>query len=142
MIAASRPSTVMVVGVHTCDDYQTEKGIERDEQTPKKPELNGLAERSNRTLMESSRSMMFHAGKLDSFWAEAVTKAADIRNRFLCPRNNSKSSYELPTGRKPRVDHIRVFGSTAWIHVPKQKRRKLDEKSSQGIVVGCFENNP
>ena len=32
------------------------------------------------------------------------------------------------------------FGSLAWHHVPKERRRKLDAKSEGGIVVGSLEN--
>lgn len=37
---------------------------------------------------------------------------------------------------KPRVDHIRVFGSLAWVHLAKNKRRKLRAKSIEEIVNG------
>ena len=40
--------------------------------------------------------------------------AAEIRNRFICPRSDFKTAYELMTSTKPRVDHLRVFGSLAW----------------------------
>ena len=46
------------------------------------PEQNGVAERVNRTLMESVRSMLSHAGLPDSYWAEAVATAAYVRNRL------------------------------------------------------------
>ena len=42
-----------------CDTYLTEHGIERVDIPTYSPELNRLAERMNRTLMESARSMLF-----------------------------------------------------------------------------------
>lgn len=39
-------------------------------------------------------------------------------------------------GRKPDVSHLRVFGSTVMVHVPKQKRLKWDRKSEKCILVG------
>ena len=36
---------------------------------------------------------------------------------------------------KPNLSHLKVFGSIAHIHVPDQLRRKLDDKSSQMILV-------
>ena len=124
-----------------CDGYLREHGIERPENPSYCPEVNGMAERANRSLMESARAMLRHSGLPKPFWAEAVVAAADIRNRFLCPRNDSTTSYEMLTGKKPRVDHIRVFGSRAWVHVPKNKRTKLDSKSKEGIIVACMENS-
>lgn len=45
------------------------------------------------------------------------------------------------TSFKPRVDHIRVFVSLIWTHIPKEKRKKLDDESLQGVLVCCFENS-
>lgn len=67
--------------------------------------------------------------------------AADIRNRFMCPRIATKTSSELMAGVKPRVDHIRAFSSLTSAHVPKQKRKKLDTKSKQGGLIDWIENN-
>ena len=83
---------------------------------------------------------MFNAKMPMEFWAEAVVHAADIRNRFICPRSENKTSYELLSQTKPRVDHIRVFGSLEWAHIAKEKRRKLDPKGNEENVIGCFEN--
>lgn len=121
--------------------YLESEGIELQQTPPYSPEQNGIAERANRTLMESARSMILHAKMPRAFWAEAVVHAADIRNRFLCPRNEAKTSYELMTGIVPRMDHLKVFGSLAFTLVPKELRKKLDNKSVQGVVVGCFENS-
>ena len=124
-----------------CDDYLKRFGIERPRNPPYCPEVNGIAERANRSLMESARAMMQHANLPKQFWAEAVATAADIRNRFLCPRSDSTTSYEMLTGRKPRVDHIRVFGSKTWVHVPKEKRKKLDTKAREGVILACYDNS-
>jgi hypothetical protein len=40
------------------------------------------------------------------------------------------------TGQVPTVSHMRVFGSTAFIHVPKEKRNKLDPVSAKGVFLG------
>ena len=65
-----------------CDDYLADHGIERSDLPPYSPELNSMAERTNRTLTESARSMLYHADMPLQFWAETVACAADIRNRF------------------------------------------------------------
>ena len=63
------------------ESYLESKGIHHELAVPYSPEQNGVAERMNRTLLESARSMMVHAGLPDRFWAEAVECAAYIRNR-------------------------------------------------------------
>ena len=46
------------------------------------------------------------------------------------------SAHELYFGTKPNLRHLRVFGSIAYVHVPKEKRRKLDAKAKKCILVG------
>ena len=48
------------------------KGIRLEFTVPKTPELNGLAERMNQTIMERVRSMLAHAKLPKTFWAEAL----------------------------------------------------------------------
>ena len=46
------------------------------------------------------------------------------------------SAHELYFRRKPNLRHLRVFGSIAYVHVPKEKWRKLDAKAEKCILVG------
>ncbi|KAH9095726.1 hypothetical protein LEN26_017763 [Aphanomyces euteiches] len=85
------------------------------------PELNGMAERMNRTLIESARCMLEHARLPKGYWAEAVVVAAHIRYRMPTQAIEEKESpYEVATGRKPKIGHFRVFGCEAFVHVPKE----------------------
>ena len=59
----------------TSQDYLKEHGIQHQTTVPYNPEQNGTAERMNRTLLESARSMMYHANIPKEFWAEAVSTA-------------------------------------------------------------------
>ena len=63
------------------ETYLKSRGKRHELMVPHSPQQNGVAERMNRTLMESARSMLAHAGLPDSYWAEAVTAAAYLRNR-------------------------------------------------------------
>ena len=44
--------------------------------------------------------------------------------------------HEAWYGRKPGVEHLRVFGSSAYVHIAKDSRGKLDSKTSKCILVG------
>ena len=47
------------------------------------------------------------------------------------------SAHELYYGTKPNLrQHLRVFGSIPYVHVPKEKRRKLDAQAEKYILVG------
>jgi hypothetical protein len=99
------------------------------------PEQNGRVERLNRDIMEKARAMMFQCGAPTKLWAEAVSTANRVRN--LIPHLNlAKTPFELFTKRKPDISRLRVFGCTAHVHVPKEKRKKLDERSETGMFVG------
>lgn len=42
-------------------------------------------------------------------------------------------------GRKPAVDHFRIFGCIAYAHVPDEKRKKLDDKGEKCVFLGIRE---
>ena len=57
------------------------EGVSHELIIPKNPEQNGVAERMNRTLVETVRSMLSHANLPHKFWGEALSMAAYLRNR-------------------------------------------------------------
>ena len=60
--------------------YLQSRGIHHEPTAPYSPSQNGVAERINRTLLESARAMMGQAGLPEHYWAEAVATAAYLRN--------------------------------------------------------------
>ena len=42
-------------------------------------------------------------------------------------------------GKKPEVSHLKIFGCPVYIHIPKEKRTKLDPSGKKGIFVGYCE---
>jgi hypothetical protein len=52
-----------------------------------------------------------------------------------------KTPEEVFTGKKPSVDHLRIFGSPVYIHVPKEKRIKLEPSGKKGTFVGYSETS-
>ena len=112
-----------------------EKGIHHETTVPHSPQQNGIAERMNRTLQEAALSMILHAGLSKSFWGEAVCSAAYIRNRVITTATGT-TPYERWYGKKPDVSNFRVFGCTAYAHVPDSLRQKLDQKAVKMRFVG------
>ena len=70
------------------------------------------------------------------FWAEAVDCAVYLSNRCPSKSLDNKTLQEAWNGIKPTVSHLRVFGSLAYVHVPIQRRCKLDDKSEKHAFVG------
>lgn len=111
------------------------KGIKHEKTAPYTPEQNGKAERLNRTLMERARSMLIDAAIPTNTWADAIAVANLLRN--VSPTaSKAKTPWELFFGRVPDVTHLRVFGSTAFVHVPKALRNKLAPVSEKGVFIG------
>ncbi|XP_006590086.1 uncharacterized protein [Glycine max] len=54
------------------------------------------------------------------FWAEAVACAIYLSNRSPTKNVKDQTPQEAWSGVKPRVDHLRVFGSITYAHVPDQ----------------------
>jgi hypothetical protein len=47
--------------------------------------------------------------------------------------------HEVWFGKKPLVSHLKLFGYYAFLHVPKEKRSKLDKKEVKCIFIGYKE---
>ena len=45
------------------------------------------------------------------------------------------------SSKKPEVIHLRIFGCPVYIHIPKEKRTKLDPLGKKGIFVGYSESS-
>jgi hypothetical protein len=47
-----------------------------------------------------------------------------------------KTPEEAWSGRKPKVSHLKVFGSTTYTWIPVAKQTKLDPKSKKMMLTG------
>jgi hypothetical protein len=47
-----------------------------------------------------------------------------------------KTPEEMFTEKKPEVSHLKIFGYPVFIHIPKEKRNKLEPLGMKGIFVG------
>ena len=84
---------------------------------------------------------MIHDQTLSMFlWEEASRTTVYLQNR--CPHRILKNmtSKEDFTGVKPEVGHLRIFGFPVYIHVPKDKRMKLEPSGKKGTFVGYNES--
>ena len=84
--------------------------------------------------------MLIDANLPQRFRAEAVSTATYLRNRCPTRAVEGKTPYEAWHGTKPRVDHLRVFGCTAYAHIPKSERGKFDSKARKCILLGYGSN--
>lgn len=111
-------------------------GIQQQFTVPYTPQQNGVAERANGTLLDMGRAMLFESGLNKTLWAEAVATACYLQNRLPTSKLGNKTPFEAWFNKKPSLDHLRIFGCNAYVHVPSQKRRKLDARAERYIFVG------
>jgi hypothetical protein len=71
------------------------------------------------------------------FKREAVLCAICIINRIPTHAVWGMNPYEKCYGSKPSIAHIRIFGSSVWAHIPKEK--KMEPKSHCCILIGYNE---
>ena len=112
---------------------------------PFTPAQNGLIQRHNRTVMECARTMLAARNLPHKLWGEAVLAAVYLLNRMISKRSGDKTPFELVFGRKPQIQHLRVFGATARMKEQEKKRsgyqKKLDDHSRKLVMVGYCEAN-
>lgn len=120
-------------------DFITDNGMIHQRSCARTAQQNGRIERDNRTVVESARTMLVAAKLKKIFWAEAVNTAVYVLNLTGTSSVSGKTPYELWYGEKPNLSNLKVFGTTAYIFVPKELRRKWDNRSKKGIFVGYGE---
>ena len=47
----------------------------------------------------------------------------------------NKNPHEVWSSKKPSISHLKTFGCDSFLHVPKEKRSKLDNKEKKCIFV-------
>jgi hypothetical protein len=65
--------------------------------------------------------------------------AVYVQNRLSHSALGFKAPEEMFTGKKPEVSHLKIFGCPVFIHIPKEKRNKLEPSGKKGIFVGYCE---
>ena len=91
-------------------------------------------------INERVLSMLSNAGLTQVFWAEAIVMAVHLINRSPNSTLDGGVPEEAWTGKKPSYDHLHVFGCESYVHVPREKRSKLEPKSRKCILMGYGES--
>nr|GEU53647.1 putative ribonuclease H-like domain-containing protein [Tanacetum cinerariifolium] len=118
------------------DEFYGIKKIKREYSNAITLQQNRVAERKNKTFIESARTMQADSLLLITFWAEAVNTACYVLNRALVTKTHNKTLYELLNGRTPRLDFMRSFGCPVTILNTLDPLGKFDGKVDEGFLVG------
>ncbi|KAE9332538.1 Retrovirus-related Pol polyprotein from transposon TNT 1-94 [Phytophthora rubi] len=132
-------------------DFCARHGIDRGTTVPYTPEQNGLAEVRFRILFNKVRTVLVDSNSPKQLWAEALQVVVYLQNRTM-NTTTRRTPFEAWYGFVPDVSHLRVFGSLAYVYLPRKtlstsgapggaatrtaKRQKLDYRAVRGIFVG------
>ena len=121
-------------------NFIKKKGINMIPCPPYVHELNGVAERYNRSIMDMTRCLLKEAKVNRRFWPEVIQAAPYLKNRTLANTLEKKTPYEIFFNEKPNVKYLKIYGSRVFVRVPEQLRKsKWDDKARLGILLGYTE---
>jgi hypothetical protein len=86
--------------------------------------------------MEAVKTMIHDQDLPMCLWAEVAMAVVYMQNRLSHSALGFKTSEEMFTRKKPEVSHLKNFGCPMFIHIPKEKRNKLEPSGKKGIFVG------
>jgi hypothetical protein len=98
------------------------------------PQLNGVAEHLNRTIVERIRAFTHSSGLPKFLWGEALRHATWLKNRTATHALDGLTPYQAVFGRTPDISRLRRWGATVWVHVGDGD--KLAARAREGRWLG------
>ncbi|RDX88767.1 hypothetical protein CR513_29591, partial [Mucuna pruriens] len=116
-------------------EFCNEQSIQRQLTTSYMPQQNGVAKRKNHIIISMVQSVLIERRVPRSFWLEAVNWVKSN------PCSKNITPEEAWRGMRSFVSYFRIFGCIDFVHVPDQKRRKLNDKSTKYLLLGVSEES-
>jgi hypothetical protein len=89
--------------------------------------------------MEAVKIMIHDQDILMHLWEEAERTTVCVQKKLPHSGPGFKTPEEMFSRKRPEVRHLKIFGSLVFVHIPKEKRTKLDPSGKKGIFVGYCE---
>ena len=121
---------------HQFQTYLQNHGILSQRSCPYTPQQNGVAERKNRHLLDTVRSLLLESSVPAKFWPEALATAVHLINRLPSHRLSNQTPYFRLFHKDPTYTHLRSFGCVCFVHLPPTERTKLTAQSAQFAFLG------
>jgi len=120
--------------------YLSNKGITHEVTGRSASQQNGVAERMNRTILDTVRTLLIASGLPHHWWGHAAKYTTLTRNRVTTATFDHKEiPWERFTLRPVNLGIFRPFGCKAWVHEPDKTNGALDTRGEEGIFVGFDE---
>jgi hypothetical protein len=89
--------------------------------------------------MEAVKTMIHDQYLPMLLWDEVARTTIYVQNILSHTPLGFKTPEEMFTEKKPEVSHLKILGCLVFVHIPKEKRTKLDPSRKKGIFVGYCE---
>lgn len=86
--------------------------------------------------MEMTRSLLKYMNVPNFLWGEAVRHETYLINHVATRTLVSETPYESFKGRRPNVEHLRVFVCISYAKIEAPHLRKLDDRSRTLVHLG------
>ena len=117
--------------------FMSSQGILHQSSYAYTPQQNGVAERKNRHLIETARTLLLHSHAPFHFWADAVLTACYLINRMPSSVLQNEISHSILFPTRPLYSlPLRVFGCTCFVHNLSPGNDKLSARSIKCIFLG------
>jgi hypothetical protein len=93
------------------------------------PQLNGVAECLNRTLLKRIRAFMHMSSLPKTLWGEGLRHATWLKNRTATRALDGKTPYKALFGAPPDLSELKLWGCPVWVH--DTTSAKLDVRAHQ-----------
>ena len=102
---------------------------------PYTPTQNTMVERRCGMAAPASRAMLHTSQLPPSYWEFAMMTTCYPNNRSYHSGADG-IPIVLLTGQTSNLSHLRIFGCPAYVHIPASQRRKRDDTTIAGVMVG------
>ncbi len=98
------------------------------------PQLNGMAEWLNRTLVEHIWAFTHTSGLPKFLWGEALRHMTWLKNHMATQALDSLMPHQALLRRAPNLSGLQRWGTTVWVH--DADGSKLDAHAQEGCWLG------
>ena len=117
------------------EKYLEENGIEISYAPTKKHQLNGVAERFFRTLMDKARAIQIHSKVSWNYWPFIISTANLLRNISPTDLLENYSPYFIWERKQPKYNKLAVWGCLSMVKNYRTKN-KFDGQGIKCILLG------
>ena len=124
---------------NSLSSFLKNNGIIHKSSCPYSPQQNGIAERKNRHIIETARSLLLDAKVPKFYWGDAILTATFLINRMPSKPLSYKTPLQVLHNHynSPYLENtlpLRVFGCTTYVHL--HQTTKLDPKAVRCLFIG------